>query len=147
MTLTKFDKKMFKVAKEVAKTSNFKEHHLGCVIAYKRHIIAVGANSNKTHPTQCLYNAYRSFMESKTPIKHSLHAEIDALMSIPYPVAQKIDWKKVKIYVYRICNGKNKKVGLAKPCEGCMAAIKDFGIRHLYYTTDEGGYAYIRLKN
>jgi tRNA(Arg) A34 adenosine deaminase TadA len=26
--------------------------------------------------------------------------------------------------------------GLAKPCEGCTAALKSFGISNVYYTTD-----------
>lgn len=144
MSFTKFDKNMLKMAREVAKTSDFDSHHLGCVIAYKKHVIAVGANSNKTHPAQKTYNSYRNFTKGPGAIKHSLHAEMCALMSISYPVAQQVDWKQAKVYVYRICKGKPKGFGNARPCAACMAALKDFGIRHLYYTTNDG-VAYERL--
>lgn len=31
-------------------------------------------------------------------------------------------------------------------CPSCMAAIKDLGIRHIYYTTNDG-YAYEEVEN
>ena len=34
--------------------------------------------------------------------------------------------------------------GIARPCPSCMAAIRDIGIRDVYYTTDDG-FAYERL--
>lgn len=142
--MNNFDKKMFKMAREVASTSDFKNFHLGCVITYKKHVIAVGANSNKTHPAQKSYNQYRDFTKGPGAIKHSLHAEMAALMSISYPIAQQIDWKQVKLYTYRICRGKKSGHGNSRPCSACMAAIKDFGIKNIFYTTDEG-YACERL--
>ena len=27
---------------------------------------------------------------------------------------------------------------MSRPCPSCMAAIKDLGIRNIYYTTDDG---------
>lgn len=33
---------------------------------------------------------------------------------------------------------------MARPCPSCMAAIKDIGISHIYYTTNDG-YAYEKL--
>lgn len=35
---------------------------------------------------------------------------------------------------------------LLAPCPSCMAAIKDLGIRHIYYTTNDG-YAYEEVEN
>lgn len=43
---------------------------------------------------------------------------------------------------YRI--RKDQPFGLARPCSSCMAAIRDLGIRDIYYTTNDG-YAYERL--
>lgn len=143
MTITKFDRKMFKLAKEVAETSSFEPHHLGCVIVYKKHVIAVGANSHKSHPAQKMYNSYRNFTKGPGAINHSLHAEMAALMSIYYPIAEQIDWKQVKVYTYRIC--KSKKFGMARPCAACMAALQDYGVRHIYYTTNDNSYCYERL--
>lgn len=145
MALTKADMKMFEVAKDVAATSDFKNFKLGAVIVYKKHILSVGVNSYRTHPTQKRYNKKcRNFTKSEKPIVDSLHAECDALTKVSYPIAQNIDWSKVKIYIYRICPGKKYKKGLAKPCAACQQMLKDYGVRHIYYTTDDS-YAYERL--
>lgn len=145
MSISSFDKKMFKLAKATAETSDFKNFHLGCVITYKKRILSVGVNSYKTHPMQKEFNRKnRKFTKSNKPILDSVHSEIDALTKISYPIEQNIDWKNVKIYIYRISKGRKNGHGLARPCAACMAAIKDKGIRHIYYTTNEG-YAYEKL--
>ena len=41
-----------------------------------------------------------------------------------------------KLYIYRKRN--DKPYGMSRPCPSCMAAIKDLGIKHIYYTTNEG---------
>ena len=97
------------------------------------------------HPIQKKYNHYRHFNNcSAGPVKHSLHAEIAALKSIPYPITQQLDWKRVKIYIYRIAIGLPQKKGFARPCAACRQCIADMGIRDMYYTTDTG-YAYERI--
>ena len=137
--LRKFDYKMFEKARQVAQTSDFKPFKLGCVIAYKGHILATGANSNKTHPIQKKYNKkYRPFNKSTKPIKDSVHAEIMALSSIPAPIEQSINWREVKVYIYRICPGKRLGMGMARSCPACMAALRDKGIHQIYYSTDDG---------
>lgn len=143
--LTKFDYKMFAAAQEVANTSDFDSFHLGCVIVYKRKIIASAANSTKTHPMQKKYNRkYRKFKKGNKPIVDSLHAEIAALNNIPYPIAQQLHWNEVSIYVYRICPGKPLGHGMARPCKACLNALRDAGITHLYYT-GEDSFIYERL--
>lgn len=145
MTLSKFDYKMFERARIIAQTSTYDTHNLGCIMTYKGHILAEGANSNKTHPTQKKYNKkYRHFNKSPKMISDSLHAEIAALSNVPYPVKQNINWKEVHVYIYRICPGKHLGQGMARPCAACMAALKDIGIKHIYYTTDNG-FAYERI--
>lgn len=137
--LTKFDHKMFKKARKIAETSTYKTHNLGCVIVYKHHIIGQAANSNKTHPNQKYYNKrYRTFNKSIKPILDSAHAEINALSKISYPIAQEIDWAKARVYIYRISPGRESRKGLARPCNACLHALRDRGIRHIYYTTDTG---------
>ena len=55
-----------------------------------------------------------------------------------------INFSKVKLYVYRTrCD---QEYGIARPCPSCMAAIRDLGIRHIYYTTNNG-YAYEEVEN
>ena len=146
-TFTNFDIKMFDKAKEVAETSNFEHFHLGCVITYKRHILAAASNSNKTHPRQKYYNhKYRQFRQGSKPACHSIHAEMAAINSIPYPIGVQIDWKDVNVYVFRIAPGLSNKQGMARPCPACLAAMTELGIRNFYYSTD-GGFAYERIES
>ena len=98
-------------------------------------VIASASNSCKTNPVQKEYNRkYRVFRKSEKPINDSVHAEIACLLS----VRQDIDWKKAKLYIYRICVGKPHGYGMARPCEACMSFIKEKGIRKIFYTTDDG---------
>ena len=142
--ISKFDRRMFAAAHRAALTSDFETFHLGCVVTYKKRIIGTASNSDKTHPMQAKYNQYRKFNKTKNGIKHSVHAEIAALYSVPYIIGKDIDWSKVKIYIYRISPGRELGMGLSRPCAACMRAIKDLGIKKIYYTTDKG-YAYEEL--
>ena len=142
--ITKFDEQMFAAARKQAKKSDFDSFHVGCVIVYKKHIIGAASNSDKTHPMQAYYNKYRKFNKTKSGIKHSVHAEIAAINSIPYTIGREVEWSKVKVYIWRICPGKPGQHGLARPCAGCAKALRDLGIQNIYYTTD-GGYAYERF--
>ena len=142
---SKFDIKMFDKAKEIAETSDFDHFHLGCVITYKHHILAAASNSNKTHPMQKYYNhRYREFRKGSKPCCHTVHAEMAAINSIPYPVGIQVNWREVNVYVYRIAPGLQGGHGMARPCPACMAALKKLGIRNVYYTTD-GGFSFERL--
>lgn len=137
--MNKRDYRFFEMARQEALHSQFDRFHLGCVITYKGRVIGRGSNSDKTDPLQKRYNKERKFNKSGTqPIKHSVHAEIAALKSIPYPIQESIDWSKVKVYIYRIAVGKKLHMGLARPCAGCMKALRDKGIQKIYYTTSDG---------
>lgn len=136
--LTKKDYKFFEIARKVASQSTFKNFHLGAVIVYKGRVVSTGYNSNKTHPAQKKYNKYRHFNQSDKPIQNSKHAEISALVGIPKCVENNIDFTQCKIYIYRISPGKRLGQGLARPCSGCIKALKDVGISNIYYTTEDG---------
>lgn len=141
-----FDIRMFHAAKMEAEKSTFDRFHVGAVVVYKNKIIGRGHNSNKTHPAQQFYNErYRNFNNVDGAfIKHSVHAELASLNDVSFIVGKNIDWSKAKIYVYRISAGRKNGYGLSKPCPACMAAIRDVGIKHVYYT-DNDGLAYLRL--
>lgn len=127
--LTKTDMHYFTKASQVAEISDFAKVNIGCIAVYQGTIIGVGFNTNKTHPMQKKYNRYRNG-ENFIP---KLHAEINCLNSIRY---LDINFSKVKLYIYR--KRKSAKYSMCRPCPSCMAAIKDLGIKHVYYTTDEG---------
>jgi len=142
--ISKHDMKMFQTARKLAKQANFDTFHIGCVITYKKKIIGFGNNSKKTHPKQAKYNKYRHFNKTSKGVRHSLHAEIAAINNISYVVGKDINWSKVKVYVYRISEGRASGKGMARCCPACMQALKDLGIQHLYYTTNKG-YAYEKI--
>lgn len=135
---SKSDYKYFDLARRAAMNSTYDGFKLGCVIVYKGHVLATGHNSNKTNPMQKKYNKYRDFKYNGKPIRHSIHAEMAALSSIPYPIDVNTDYSKAKVYVYRISPGKPLHMGLARPCAACCHALRDKGIRDIYYTTDDG---------
>lgn len=143
MEFSDFDHSMFELARGVAESSDFESFHVGCVLTYKTHIVlSTASNSEKTHPMQKRYNRrYRNFHKSSNPIQDKAHAEMLALSLVPYTISLKLDWSNVRAYVFRICPGKRLGMGLARPCPSCMSALRDRGIRKVYYTTDDG-YAY-----
>lgn len=130
------DYKFFDKARQAALISDFHKTHIGCVAVYQGNVIGIGCNCNKTHPMQKKYNKYRKQSDFMLP---KLHAEISCINSIQH---LDINFSKVKIYIYRI--RKDQPYGLAHPCPSCMAAIRDLGIRDIYYTSNDG-YVYERL--
>lgn len=135
--LTNADYRHFDKAKRVAAVSDYKKVQVGCVAIYQGQVIAIGCNCNKTHPTQKYYNKYRIESEELLP---KLHAEINCLNQLKH---LSVNYSKVKLYIYRL--RKDAPYGMGRPCPSCMAAIKDMGIKDIYYTTDSG-FAYERLE-
>ena len=138
-TLPSYVERWFLAARDEAFKSNFHAAKIGCVILYKNHIIGRGHNQYKTDPMQKFYNEkYREWTNSREfglCCDHSLHAEIDALKNISYPIAQQVIWKKVEVYVYRVAPGLDNYSGLALPCAACAHALQDSGILGVHYTT------------
>lgn len=133
--LSNTDYKYFQKAHQIATISDYKKTHVGCVAVYQGQVIGLGCNCNKTHPVQKKYNRYR-----KDLMLPKLHAEISCLNQIKH---LDINFSKVKLYIYRI--RKDQPFGMARPCPSCMAAIRDLGIRNIYYTTNDG-YAHEKLE-
>ena len=123
--------KYFLEARKEAVKSSVAKYNVGCVAVYKGKIIARGFNSEKTHPLQERYNKYREADEDNLLPK--LHADTRCLS---YLKSMDIDFKKVKLFIYRA--RKNQPYGMARPCNACMKAIMDLGIKEIYYTTDFG---------
>jgi deoxycytidylate deaminase len=131
------DLRYFDVAKAVSKTSNHSKFKIGAAIIVNKSVVAVGVNDeNKSHPLQKKYNAFRF---NDDTCKHSIHAEIDAIVRAKNQIE---DFTNAKLFVYRL--QKTGKIGNARPCKGCMQAVKDFGIKEIFYSTD-GGLAYEKL--
>lgn len=136
--------KYFNLAKNASSFSDYPRVHIGAILVYKNKVIANGCNTTKTNPIQYKYNHYREQdndrgydVDSHLP---TIHAEIKCLIDTK---DIDIDWSKVFIFVYRQL--RNGQIGLSRPCSACYQALKDRGIKHLYYTT-ENGYNYEIIK-
>lgn len=142
--MNKTDYKFFNKARQIADVSDYKKIHVGCVAVYKGNIIAIGCNTNKTHPVQKYYNKFRDPNGEDTSmiILPKLHAEINCINQLKH--LDNINFSKVKLYIYRIRN--DRPYGMSRPCPSCMAAIKDLGIRDIYYTTNDG-FVHERIEN
>lgn len=133
---SKRDMRMFDAAQKASDDSDFKVH-VGAVIAKGNVIAASGHSTEKTSPIQAHYNRQRRFEDTGQLIQHKMHAEIQALSKL-----KNIDLHGMSIYVYRETADKNP--ALARPCEACMSALRDAGIKNIYYT-GENSYVYERL--
>lgn len=124
------DIRHFCKVRKVASVSDFSKTHVGCVAVYHGKIIGVGCNTNKTHPVQNYYNRFRDTSKAFLP---KLYAEINCLNQIKN---LNINFSKVRLYIYRI--RKDQPYGMSRPYPSCMAAIKDLGIKEIYYTSNDG---------
>lgn len=132
----KSDAHLFKLARECSLKSDYSgcgRARVGCVISYKGSVLAKGFNTDRTHTDQAKYNKWRYKEEGNHYLPSKLHSEVAALSKIKY---LDIDFSKVHIYVYREL--RDGKLGMARPCPACMAAIKRLGIKNIHYTTDRG---------
>lgn len=123
-------------ARKVSLCSDFKRARLGCVVVIGSKVVSVGYNQLKTSPVQKEYNKYRTYRQEHIPDhihNDTLHAEIDALNKCSY---LDYDWKTAEIYIGREDRAGNSK--LAKPCPACLEAIKQRGIKRIFYTTEDG---------
>lgn len=127
-------KRYFTLAQTAANQSSFratisnKSFAIGCVIVNGNYVVANGFNKNKSHPIQHQNNI--KSLHYDAPFAN-LHAEIDALIRSRYH-----DLTNCEIYVFR--QNANGNLANCRPCPACMNAIKNSGIRHVYYTNDNG---------
>ena len=101
-------------------TDVYKYRH-GAVIFRGKKVIGVGWNKRRRTPVLYSYG-YKTCM---------LHAESAAILDVNYLD----DIRGSDIMVVRICK---TKLGNSKPCEYCMAMIKEVGIRNVYYSDRDG---------
>ena len=132
----KSDSHLFRLARECSFKSDYSggsRARIGAVISYKGTVLAKGFNTDRTHTDQAKYNRWRYKECGNNYLPSKNHAEMMALSKIKY---LDIDFSKVHVYVYREL--RDGKLGMARPCPACMAAIKRLGVKHIHYTTDSG---------
>lgn len=131
--ITKKDRNYINMCYAVARDiDQFSGARVCAAIVVKNKIIALGINQRKTHPLQAHYTDHKE--------KIFLHAEIDCIIRALKQINAN-DFRKATIYIARAkqkCGDTNKFIyGIAKPCMGCMTAIKNLNIKKIVYTTDD----------
>jgi deoxycytidylate deaminase len=129
MSTNRVVENLFVAARDLENTNRAK---IVAAIRVKNKIISMGYNDMKTHPFQQEY--------SKNEHAIYWHAETRAIHNA-LRVANENDLKRSTLFVVRskksVYNDKHYDVcGLAKPCEGCMKAIKQYGIKKVVYSCD-----------
>jgi deoxycytidylate deaminase len=127
--MNKRDLHYFKIAREISKTSTFNRIKIGAIIVYKKEILSVEVNVKKTHPLQKKYNSLR--FECQPEYNHYLHAELRAIIN-----SSKNNLQGANIYVFR--EDLRGRLAPCRPCPACMEVIKKYGIKKIFYTTEDG---------
>ena len=127
----------FKFAREASMRATYTGSHrfspmIGAIAVYKGTIVATAWNTNKTSPLQARYNVYR--FNADTPDK--CHAEVSLVQKLRWKFGDSLDWSKVHIYLYR--EYKNGMLGPSRPCQSCMALLRELGLTKICYTTEDG---------
>ena len=126
----------FNSAKKCAEQSDYNgasSAKIGAVAVFRKTIIAQGRNKDKTHPLQQQYNIYRYNVNGNHYYPSKIHAEMEIISKIRY---LDINFSEVEIYVYR--ETKSGKRAMVRPCAACTKALKDLGIKKVFYTTNDG---------
>lgn len=105
---------------------------VGCVLLRRGRVVVSTTNvEGKTHPRQEILA-----LRVGQPYRRSLHAELRALI-------KGRSAKPDTLVVGRV-NRKNE-LCLARPCLVCQLAIRESGIRSVYYSTDGGMWEDLKL--
>ena len=107
-------------------------YRLAAGVWYKNNLVGLGVNSYKTDPFQAKYGKHEHAIH--------LHAEVAAIKNAVRTVGD--DLSRCTMVVVRVKRKKERskdfKLALAKPCIGCYKCIVAFGLRKVFYTTEEG---------
>lgn len=129
---TRFFGLLTKVAIATPKISGAK---VAAAIVYKNRIVSVGVNSYKTSPLQAKFATNKG-------LSICLHAEIAAIRNA-LRLMHVDDISRTAMYICRIKSNERGSLqyGIAKPCPGCTRALAEFGIKKIFYSTEEMSYS------
>lgn len=100
---------------------------IGACLVIGNYVVARAANCTKTHTVQHRYNT-ESERVCPSP---ALHAEMYAILK-----ARSTDLSGATMFVGRL--DRNGAMALCRPCNSCISAMKDAGIRKIVYTSRAG---------
>lgn len=117
---------LWRFAENLPRVTN-KRVKVVAAIVYKRKVVSIGFNQDKTHPMATKFQ--------KNPLSNTLHAEVDAINKAK-KILSKEQFEQATIVVARVkMNIKREEIlGLSKPCKGCSECIEAHKIRKVVYT-------------
>lgn len=86
-------------------------------------IVHIGWNKKRTHPFNLQHPYHEGFV--------GLHSELDVCLK-----SGKDDLSGYEIVVIRV--NRNDKLTMSKPCNGCASVLKQFGIKDIWYSNNDG---------
>ena len=107
-------------------------------LVYRGKIVNFGINSDKTSPLQNKYRLRTNLKKIDNFIDKE-HSEINCLRKTD----NSVNFDKCDIVI--ISKKRSGEFRLARPCDVCMSAIKDYGITNIYYTNRNGTFSYERV--
>lgn len=90
-------------------------------------VISKGHNESKSHTRQYNFNV----RAGRVDCHHNIHAEISALVN-----SKDNDLGGADVFVSRTLRSGTS--GMCRPCAACALALKEAGIRLVWYTTEKG---------
>lgn len=117
----------YRTAKRASNQSSHYKAKIGATIVLGNYVVSNGCSQEKSHTRQHQYDTRMNYHGTRS----KLHAEIDALIT-----SGRVDLTGAEIYVYR--EDKNGNIANSRPCVSCTQALKDAGVKHIYYTTTSG---------
>jgi hypothetical protein len=129
-------KRFERIARDLIAITNNKRCYHFSFILFKRRVLAIGANIQKTHPVN-LKNRKVSIRtgDDYSEFKH-ICSELNAINKLKK--LTNINTKKCTLINIRY--DRNMKIALAKPCMSCQSLLSVFTFKRVFWSNDEGGY-------
>jgi deoxycytidylate deaminase len=117
----------FNVAKTKCLESTHHSAMVGSCIVKGNYVVSEGVNKVKSHTVQFYLDRSTNYYS-----KHAnIHAEVSALVASGRRCVIGSE-----IYIYR--EDRNGDLANCRPCPSCMKAIRQAGIKHIFYTNVDG---------
>jgi hypothetical protein len=131
-----FYKRLEDVAESLIDWNEAKRCRHFSFVVYKKRIVAIGTNLQKTHPVH-LKNRKVSVRtgEDFSEQKHTC-SEFNAIAKLKR--LTNIDTKKCSLINLRY--DRNKKLALACPCMSCKSLLKYFQFKNIFFSDNDGLY-------
>jgi len=120
-----------RAAIKAARLSQFYAHRVGAALFNGPHLIALGYNRHKSHPQNTCFTQHAEF--------NSLLKKRTLADSTRGPKS-----RNLTMYVARLT--RTDKISLSRPCDKCQRALRDAGIKTVYYTNYKGELEVLKFK-